>query len=62
MGEPGRDEERSARKRRRSMDGSVDSLTPLLEAACGELHAALVYNTGRDHARHYPLARVLPFL
>ncbi|KAJ7795005.1 hypothetical protein B0H14DRAFT_3496462 [Mycena olivaceomarginata] len=34
----------------------------LLEAACGQLHAALVCSAGRDHARHCPLARVLPSL
>ncbi|KAJ7889852.1 hypothetical protein B0H14DRAFT_3855605 [Mycena olivaceomarginata] len=61
MGEPGREEERSARKRKRSVDGSVEwteawtgtaaqerhyllrGFAPLLEAACGQLHAALVY-------------------
>ncbi|KAJ7227533.1 hypothetical protein C8J57DRAFT_1389031 [Mycena rebaudengoi] len=40
----------------------LGGFTPLLKAACGQLHAALVCSAGRDHAGHYPLARVLPFL
>jgi hypothetical protein len=34
----------------------------LLEATCGQFHAALVYSAGRDHARHYPLSPAFPFL
>ncbi|KAJ7742376.1 hypothetical protein B0H14DRAFT_470829 [Mycena olivaceomarginata] len=74
MGEPRREQERSPRKRRkvdRSVDWGrgreplrgerhylLEGFTPLLEAACRQLHAALVCSAGRDHARHYPLSRV----
>ncbi|KAJ7870282.1 hypothetical protein B0H14DRAFT_3440116 [Mycena olivaceomarginata] len=80
MGEPGRDD-RSARKRRRSVHGGMKwmgawtgaaaqerhyllgGFTPLLEAACGQLHAALGCSAGRDHRDiTRSLARVLPFL
>ncbi|KAJ7817249.1 hypothetical protein B0H14DRAFT_2842787, partial [Mycena olivaceomarginata] len=36
----------------------LGGFTPPPEAACRQLHAALVSSMGRNHARHYPLSRV----
>ncbi|KAF8197808.1 hypothetical protein K438DRAFT_2118590 [Mycena galopus ATCC 62051] len=43
----------------------IGRLAPLLDAACEDLralHVGLVCSAGRNFARHYPLARVLPSL